>query len=72
MHMLHFEQKLKYGVEYPFKCRAHWHTCYLVIHVHLGVDDPKTCPVETSVQLPTSSSGVEKQSMSSTEEKPGK
>lgn len=35
-----------------------------------GVDDPKTCQVETSVQLPTSSSSAEKQSMSSTEDKP--
>ena len=54
------------------KCRAHWHTCYMVIHVHVGVDDPKTCQVETSVQLPSSSSGAEKQSLSSTEENPGK
>lgn len=31
-------------------------TCHLVT----GVDDPKTCQVETTVQLPTSSSSAEK------------
>lgn len=49
------------------KCSDFLKACYLVV----GVDDPKTSEVETSVQLPTSSSSSEKQAMSSTEDKPG-
>lgn len=52
-------------------------TVFLVYlaHVHVimivGVDDPETSQVETSMQLPTSSSNAEKQSMSLTEDTPG-
>jgi len=44
-----------------------------LIYFIVGVDDPKTNLVETSVQLPTSSSNAEKQSSTSVhEDKPGK